>query len=87
MLTTTFPGKVSRGATRGNQGQKGVLTPPNPDGCSLNQPRVPPGVLTVLLNRQATKWFYWRLWFGDDEKLPELNVRDTFTSLEITSRT
>jgi len=30
------------------------------------------------------KEFYWRLWFGDDEKLPELNVRDTFTGPEVT---
>jgi hypothetical protein len=50
-------GNVSRGATRGNQGQKGVLTPPNPDGRSLIQLRVQPGVLTVLLNKQATEWY------------------------------
>ncbi|KAI0046589.1 fatty acid synthase [Auriscalpium vulgare] len=30
------------------------------------------------------KDFYWRLWFGDDEKLPELDVRDTFTGPEVT---
>ncbi|KAI9439787.1 fatty acid synthase [Lactarius indigo] len=30
------------------------------------------------------KEFYWRLWFGDDEKLPELGVRDTFTGPEVT---
>lgn len=30
------------------------------------------------------KEFYWGLWFGDDEKLPELNVRDTFTGPEVT---
>jgi hypothetical protein len=50
-------GNVSRGATRGNQGQKGVLSPPNPDGRSLIQLRVQPGVLTVLLNKQATDWY------------------------------
>ncbi|KAI0295892.1 hypothetical protein B0F90DRAFT_1748139 [Multifurca ochricompacta] len=61
MLTDDLPwpelGNVSRGATRGNQGQKGVLSPPNPDGRSLIQLRVQPGVLTVLLNRQATEWY------------------------------
>ena len=30
------------------------------------------------------KEFYWQLWFGDDEKLPELGVRDTFTGPEVT---
>jgi fatty acid synthase subunit alpha, fungi type len=30
------------------------------------------------------KEFYWRLWFGDEEKLPELNVRGTFTGEEVT---
>jgi hypothetical protein len=61
MLTDDIPwpelGNVSRGATRGNQGQKGVLSPPNPDGRSLIQLRVQPGVLTVLLNPQATEWY------------------------------
>lgn len=65
MLTDDLPwpelGNVSRGATRGNQGQKGVLSPPsngNPnDGRSLIQLRVQPGVLTVLLNKQATEWY------------------------------
>jgi hypothetical protein len=61
MLTDDLPwpelGNVSRGATRGNQGQKGVLSPPNLDGRSLIQLRVQPGVLTVLLNRQATDWY------------------------------
>jgi hypothetical protein len=61
MLTDDLPwpelGNVSRGATRGNQGQKGVLSPPNPDGRSLIQLRVQPGVLTVLLNKQATDWY------------------------------
>ncbi|EIM90892.1 uncharacterized protein STEHIDRAFT_152583 [Stereum hirsutum FP-91666 SS1] len=50
-------GNVARGATRGNQGQKGVLSPPDNEGrCSL-QLRVQPGVLTVLLNRQASDWY------------------------------
>ncbi|KAF8485734.1 hypothetical protein DFH94DRAFT_152826 [Russula ochroleuca] len=61
MLTDDLPwpelGNVSRGATRGNQGQKGVLSPPDPDGRSLIQLRVQPGVLTVLLNKQATEWY------------------------------
>lgn len=30
------------------------------------------------------KEFYWQLWFGNDEKLPELGVRDTFTGPEVT---
>jgi fatty acid synthase subunit alpha len=30
------------------------------------------------------KEFYWQLWFGDEEKLPELGVRDTFTGPEVT---
>ncbi|KAI0264369.1 fatty acid synthase [Gloeopeniophorella convolvens] len=33
---------------------------------------------------QRIKDFYWRLWFGDDEKLPELKVRETFTGPEVT---
>jgi hypothetical protein len=61
MLTDDIPwpelGNVSRGATRGNQGQKGVLSPPDPDARSLIQLRVQPGVLTVLLNKQATEWY------------------------------
>jgi hypothetical protein len=61
MLTDDLPwpelGNVSRGATRGNQGQKGVLSPPNPDGRSLIQLRVQPGVLTVVLNKQSTDWY------------------------------
>ncbi|KAI0077780.1 fatty acid synthase [Panus rudis PR-1116 ss-1] len=30
------------------------------------------------------KDFYWRLWFGDSESLPELNVRESFTGPEVT---
>ena len=30
------------------------------------------------------KEFYWRLWFGDNEVLPEINIRDTFTGPEVT---
>jgi fatty acid synthase subunit alpha len=33
---------------------------------------------------ERIKGFYWRLWFGDNEKLPALNVRDTFTGPEVT---
>lgn len=30
------------------------------------------------------KDFYWRLWFGDNEGLPRLSTRETFTSPEVT---
>ncbi|KAF5389975.1 hypothetical protein D9757_013855 [Collybiopsis confluens] len=30
------------------------------------------------------KEFYWKLWYGDDEKLPELSIHDTFTGPEVT---
>ncbi|OBZ72637.1 Fatty acid synthase subunit beta [Grifola frondosa] len=30
------------------------------------------------------KQFYWKLWFGDNETLPEINVRDTFTGPDVT---
>ncbi len=61
MLTDDLPwpelGNVSRGATRGNQGQKGVLSPPDNEGRCLLQLRVQPGVLAVRLNRQASDWY------------------------------
>ncbi|KAJ3504613.1 hypothetical protein NLJ89_g7848 [Agrocybe chaxingu] len=50
-------GNVSRGATRGNQGQKGVLGPPDREGRCVLQLRVQPGVLAVKLNRQASDWY------------------------------
>jgi len=50
-------GNVSRGATRGNQGQKGVLGPPDRDGRCILQLRVQPGVLAVRLNHQASDWY------------------------------
>ncbi|KAJ7057064.1 hypothetical protein C8F01DRAFT_1256997 [Mycena amicta] len=50
-------GNVSRGATRGNQGQKGVLGPPDRDGRCVLQLRVQPGVLAVRLNSQASDWY------------------------------
>ncbi|KAF7440051.1 hypothetical protein PC9H_000393 [Pleurotus ostreatus] len=50
-------GNVSRGATRGNQGQKGVLGSPDRDGRCQLQLRVQPGVLAVRLNRQASEWY------------------------------
>ncbi|KAJ8083194.1 hypothetical protein PM082_009064 [Marasmius tenuissimus] len=50
-------GNVSRGATRGNQGQKGVLGSPDRDGRCMLQLRVQPGVLAVKLNRQASDWY------------------------------
>lgn len=30
------------------------------------------------------KDFYWRLWFGDDQVLPEIDVRQTFTGPDVT---
>ncbi|KAA1467157.1 hypothetical protein DENSPDRAFT_877093 [Dentipellis sp. KUC8613] len=61
MLSDDLPwpelGNVSRGATRGNQGQKGVLSAPDAEGRCLLQLRVQPGVLTVLLNRTASDWY------------------------------
>ncbi|KAF8958960.1 hypothetical protein BDZ97DRAFT_1840048 [Flammula alnicola] len=50
-------GNVSRGATRGNQGQKGVLGPADREGRCVLQLRVQPGVLAVRLNRQASDWY------------------------------
>jgi hypothetical protein len=61
MLADDLPwpelGNVSRGATRGNQGQKGVLGPPDQEGRCTLQLRVQPGVLAVRLNRQASDWY------------------------------
>lgn len=51
-------GNVSRGATRGNQGQKGVVGPPDRDGRCILQLRVQPGVLAVRLNRLASEWYH-----------------------------
>lgn len=50
-------GNVSRGATRGNQGQKGALSPPDRDGRCVLQLRVQPGVLCVSLNKKASEWY------------------------------
>ncbi|KAF9233896.1 hypothetical protein BU15DRAFT_79641 [Melanogaster broomeanus] len=50
-------GNVSRGATRGNQGQKGALGPPDQEGRSVLQLRVQPGVLSVRLNRRSSEWY------------------------------
>lgn len=30
------------------------------------------------------KQFYWKLWYGDNELLPEIDIKDTFTGPEIT---
>ncbi|KAH7913599.1 hypothetical protein BJ138DRAFT_606981 [Hygrophoropsis aurantiaca] len=30
------------------------------------------------------KQFYWKLWFGDNESLPEINIRETFIGPEVT---
>lgn len=62
MVTDDLPwpelGNVSRGATRGNQGQKGVLGSPDSEGRAVLQLRVQPGVLAVRLNRQSTEWYH-----------------------------
>ncbi|KAI9460688.1 hypothetical protein HD554DRAFT_2176540 [Boletus coccyginus] len=50
-------GNVSRGATRGNQGQKGALGPPDQEGRCVLQLRVQPGVLSVKLNRRSSEWY------------------------------
>ncbi|KAI5891433.1 uncharacterized protein SCHCODRAFT_01154396 [Schizophyllum commune H4-8] len=50
-------GNVTRGATRGNQGQKGVLGPPDEEGRSVLQLRVQPGVLAVKLNKKTSEWY------------------------------
>ncbi|KAF7978753.1 hypothetical protein HWV62_44774 [Athelia sp. TMB] len=61
MLSDDLPwpelGNVSRGATRGNQGQKGALGPPDQEGRCILQLRVQPGVLVVRLNRQSSDWY------------------------------
>ncbi|KAL5526961.1 hypothetical protein ACEPAF_8690 [Sanghuangporus sanghuang] len=61
MVTDDLPwpelGNVSRGATRGNQGSKGVLGPPDEQGRAVLQLRVQPGVLAVKLNPTATVWY------------------------------
>ncbi|KAH7928383.1 hypothetical protein BV22DRAFT_1005081 [Leucogyrophana mollusca] len=50
-------GNVSRGATRGNQGQKGALGPADQEGRCVLQLRVQPGVLAVRLNRRSSEWY------------------------------
>jgi fatty acid synthase subunit alpha len=30
------------------------------------------------------KQFYWKLWYGDDTDLPEIDIRETFTGPEVT---
>jgi hypothetical protein len=50
-------GNVARGATRGNQGEKGRLGPPDRDGRCVLQLRVHAGVLAVTLNRKASEWY------------------------------
>ncbi len=37
----------------------------------------------VVTSVTSIKEFYWRLWFGDEENLPELNVRDTFVGPDV----
>jgi fatty acid synthase subunit alpha len=48
-----------------------------------SQPYAPIHEIAEGRNKRI-KEFYWRLWFGDDESLPELNVRDTFVGPEVT---
>ncbi|KAF7354609.1 hypothetical protein MSAN_01374200 [Mycena sanguinolenta] len=48
---------VSRGCTRGNQGQKGVLGPADSQGRCILQLRVQRDVLPVRLNRRASEWY------------------------------
>ncbi|KAF5381834.1 hypothetical protein D9757_008336 [Collybiopsis confluens] len=50
-------GSLTRGATRGNQGQKGSLGPPDRDGGCILQLRVQAGALEVYLHRQASEWY------------------------------
>jgi fatty acid synthase subunit alpha len=32
------------------------------------------------------KQFYWKLWYGDEEVLPEIDIRDKFTGPEVSRR-
>lgn len=63
-------GNVSRGATRGNQGQKGVLGPSDSEGRAIIQLRVQPGVLQVRLNRKTTEWY--RILYGEVDRALKL---------------
>ncbi|KAF7310888.1 Fatty acid synthase [Mycena chlorophos] len=33
---------------------------------------------------QRIKEFYWKLWYGDDQSLPEIDIRETFVGPEVT---
>ena len=33
---------------------------------------------------ERIKQFYWKLWYGDNEVLPKINIKDKFTGPEIT---
>ncbi|KAI0067274.1 fatty acid synthase [Artomyces pyxidatus] len=48
-----------------------------------SQPYAPIHEVSEGRNKRI-KDFYWRLWFGDDQTLPELNVRETFTGPDVT---
>ena len=37
----------------------------------------------VVTSVTSIKEFYWRLWFGDEENLPELNVHDAFIGPDV----
>jgi fatty acid synthase subunit alpha len=48
---------------------------------------VPPWTpIHEITDRRKTriKQFYWKLWYGDDEELPDIGVHETFTGPEIT---
>jgi fatty acid synthase subunit alpha len=38
----------------------------------------------VQLRNTRIKEFYWKLWYGDESSLPDINIRETFTGPEIT---
>ena len=33
---------------------------------------------------EPIKQFYWKLWYGDDDVLPKIDIKDKFTGPEIT---
>jgi fatty acid synthase subunit beta len=44
---------------------------------------IPIHEVAVGRNRRI-KEFYWKLWFGDDEELPEIDIHETFIGPEVT---
>ena len=49
-------------------------------------PSMPYAAIHEIAENRNTriKEFYWKLWYGDDATLPSLDLRDTFTSPEVT---